>query len=363
MNHFPAEVGPLFCLEGLPVSSVPHGNGNINDTFILSCEKEGRLNRYTVQRINHEVFKNPEGLMENFSRVTEHLDGKFSGKKSSRRSLRLVLAQDGRSFARDSGGNYWRAMEYVDGGLSLEIPETPRHASEAARAFGEFQAQLADLPGPPLLETIPDFHNTRKRFDNFRKIAGEDSLGRINGVRDLVSFAMARESLADAIETSRFPIRIVHNDTKLNNVLLDKNTGEGLCVIDLDTVMPGCALHDFGDLVRTTACSSAEDEPDLEKVRFLPNTFEAIVEGYLETAGDLLDPIEVEHLPVAPQVITYELGLRFLADYLEGDVYFKVNHQNHNIQRTRAQFHLLASMEDHGEEMRAIVEKFAVKIA
>ena len=185
----------------------------------------------------------------------------------------------------------------------------------------------------------------------------------MSDVRDLVDFALSRESLADAIDSNNFPVRVVHNDTKLNNVLLDKESGEGVCVVDLDTVMPGCALHDFGDLVRTAACSAAEDEPVLEKIRFLPNTFEAIVEGYLETAGDLLEPNEVEHLPIAPQVITYELGLRFLADYLDGDIYFKVKHQSHNVERTRAQFHLLASMEDHNEEMRAIVDRFSAKIA
>ena len=363
MKQFPDEVGTQFCLEGSPTSSVLHGNGNVNDTFLLSCEKEGSLKRYTVQRINHEVFKDPEGLMENFSRVTEHLQGKLSGKDSSQRSLRLVPARNGRSFVRDSSGNYWRAMEFIGGSESLEVPDSPRQAYEAAKAFGEFQANLADLPGTPLLQTIPDFHNTRKRFDYFCTVVEKDSAGRLSDVRDLVDFALSREALADAIDSNNFPVRVVHNDTKLNNVLLDKESGEGVCVVDLDTVMPGCALHDFGDLVRTAACSAAEDEPVLEKIRFLPNTFEAIVEGYLETAGDLLEPNEVEHLPIAPQVITYELGLRFLADYLDGDIYFKVKHQNHNVERTRAQFRLLASMEDHNEEMRAIVDRFSDKIA
>ena len=359
MNHLPDEVGQLFCLEGCPTSTVPHGNGNVNDTFLLSCEKGGTVTQYTVQRINHEIFKDPEGLMENFSRVTEHLGQKLSVDKAPRRSLRLVHSQDGRPFVQDSCGNYWRMMEYIDGGESAEIPESPRQAYQAAKAFGEFQAQLADLPGSPLLQTIPDFHNTRKRFDDFRRVVAEDPFGRTNEVRDLITFAIARESLADAINEEKFPVRIVHNDTKLNNVLLDKKTGEGICVVDLDTVMPGCALHDFGDLVRTAACSAQEDEPDVNRVQFLPEIFEALVEGYLDATNCFLSPLEVDHLAIAPQVLTYELALRFLADYLQGDVYFKVKRPGHNLQRARAQFRLLASMEEHSTEMESIVEKFA----
>jgi Ser/Thr protein kinase RdoA (MazF antagonist) len=190
----------------------------------------------------------------------------------------------------------------------------------------------------------------------------EDPFGRTNEVRDLITFAIARESLADAINEEKFPVRIVHNDTKLNNVLLDKKTGEGICVVDLDTVMPGCALHDFGDLVRTAACSAQEDEPDVNRIQFLPEIFEALVEGYLDATNCFLSPLEVDHLAIAPQVLTYELALRFLADYLEGDIYFKVKRPGHNLQRARAQFRLLASMEEHASEMESIVEKFATAV-
>ena len=359
MNYLPDEVGQLFSLEGCPTSTVPHGNGNVNDTFLLSREKGGAVTRYTVQRINHEVFKDPEGLMENFARVTEHLGQKLSVETTPRRSLRLIRSQDGRPFVQDSCGNYWRMMEYIDGGESAEIPESPRQAYQAAKAFGEFQAQLADLPGPPLLQTIPDFHNTRKRFNDFRRVVTEDPVGRTNEVRDLITFAIARESLADAIKEENFPVRIVHNDTKLNNILLDKKTGEGICVVDLDTVMPGCTLHDFGDLVRTAACSAQEDEPDINRIQFLPEIFEALVESYLDATNCFLSPLEVDHLAIAPQVLTYELALRFLADYLEGDIYFKVKRPGHNLQRARAQLRLLASMEEHASEMESIVEKFA----
>lgn len=357
MNDLPDEVGRLFQLQGSPSTAVVHGNGNVNDTFLVSCEEAGKLSRYTIQRINHEVFTDPEGLMENFSRVTEHLEQSSAPEE---RSVRLIPSLEGAPYARDAQGNYWRAMEYVDRSKSVDVPENPEQAFEAAKTFGAFQARLADLPGAPLRETIPDFHNTRKRLDDFHQIVEQDPAGRLAEVRDLVAFASERESLADCIDPQKFPTRIVHNDTKLNNVLLDKDTGKGICVVDLDTVMPGCALHDFGDLVRTAACSAEEDEPDLNKVRFLPATFDAIVKGYLNSAGSFLTKEEIHHLPEAPRVITFELGIRFLADFLAGDVYFKTKRPNHNVDRARTQFKLLASMEEHMGEMKAIVGKHAV---
>ncbi len=349
------EIGAQFQLEGRITSSEVHGNGNVNDTFLLFCENGDALNRYTLQRINHEVFKDPEGLMDNFSRVTNHLQGKMAEEQSGKQCLCVIPAKDGRSFHRESNGNYWRVTKFVDGGRSFEVPENTKQAYEAAKAFGEFQSKLTDLPGEPLIDTIPDFHNTRMRFEYFRSAVEKDQAGRSSGVRDLIDFAFRREALSDRIKGENFPVRVVHNDTKLNNVLLHKNSGEGLCVVDLDTVMPGCALHDFGDLVRTAACSAFEDEVDLEKVSFLPDVFGAIVEGYLESAGDMLDSDEVGHLAIAPQVITYELGLRFLADYLDGDLYFKVKRSGHNLDRARAQFKLLSSMEDHLGQMEEIV--------
>ena len=358
MKQFPDEVGTQFCLEGSPTSSVLHGNGNVNDTFLLSCEKGGSLKRYTVQRINHEVFKDPEGLMENFSRVTEHLRGKLSGKDSSQRSLRLVPARDGRSFVRDSNGNYWRAMEFIGGSESLEVPDSPRQAYEAAKAFGEFQANLADLPGSPLLQTIPDFHNTRKRFDYFCTVVEKDSAGRLSDVRDLVDFALSRESLADAIDSNNFPVRVVHNDTKLNNVLFDGETGEGICVVDLDTVMPGLSLYDFGDLVRTAATTAAEDERDLNKVRMDIQLFSELVRGYLDALGGALEDQEIRNLAFSARLITMEIGMRFLTDFLEGDIYFKIHREGHNLDRARNQFQLVRSMEAQVDEMEAVVEKY-----
>ena len=351
------EIGVQFQLEGHITSSEAHGNGNVNDTFLLFCENGDSLNRYTLQRINHEVFKNPEGLMDNFSRVTRHLHSKMAEENSDKQCLCVIPANDGRSFHKDPNGNYWRVTKFVDGGRSYEVPENVKQAYEAAKAFGEFQSKLTDLPGEPLIDTIPDFHNTRMRFESFRSAVEKDQANRVSEVTDLVEFALGREGLSDKIKGENFPVRVVHNDTKLNNVLLHKSSGEGMCVVDLDTVMPGCALHDFGDLVRTAACSALEDEVDLEKVRFQPEVFGAIVEGYLESAGEMLEQSEIEHLALAPQVITYELGLRFLADYLDGDLYFKVKRPGHNLDRSRAQFKLLSSMEEHSGEMEDIVRE------
>lgn len=353
------EIGSQFQLEGHITSAEVHGNGNVNDTFLLFCENGDALNRYTLQRINHEVFKEPEGLMDNFTRVTNHLQGKMAEDKSGKQCLCVIPSREGRSFHRESNGNYWRVTKFVDGGRSFEVPENTKQAYEAAKAFGEFQSKLTDLPGDPLIDTIPDFHNTRMRFESFRSSVDKDQANRVNEVTDLVDFAFSREELSDRIKGENFPVRVVHNDTKLNNVLLHKSSGEGMCVVDLDTVMPGCALHDFGDLVRTAACSALEDEVDLDKVRFQPEVFGAIVEGYLESAGDMLEPSEIDHLAIAPQVITYELGLRFLADYLDGDLYFKVKRPEHNLDRTRAQFKLLSSLEEHFGEMNKIVRQFS----
>ena len=349
------QIASQFSIGGRVLSCETHGNGNVNDTFLLHCENGKHPHRFTLQRINHEVFRNPEGLMENFSRVTQHLQSKISSDNQEKKCLSLVSTIDGNSFHRDSRGNYWRMTKFVDGGRSLEVPDNLNQAYEAAKAFGEFQASLVDLPAENLIETIPDFHNTRMRFDDFRSIVNEDPKNRANQVKDLIEFARNREHLADTIINHEFPVRIVHNDTKLNNVLLHKSSGKGMCVVDLDTVMPGCILHDFGDLARTAACSAMEDEVVLEKVYFLPETFAAIVRGYLESAGSILEKKEIDHLPIAPLVITYELGLRFLSDFINGDQYFKIKRPNHNLDRVRTQFKLLSSMEGNLGNIRDIV--------
>ncbi len=342
------QLASLFQLDGTPESAETFGNGNVNDTFLVRTDSG---NRYTLQRINHDVFKDPVSLMDNFARVTTHFAQKHMDGQTTLRTLVLVPAQDGSSYLTGEHGNYWRVTEYVPGGLSLEVPESREHAYEAARAFGDFQYQLSDLPGDPLIETIPDFHNTESRYQVFNKAVKQDVHGRAEEVKDLIAFARENEHLAGMIRYADFPTRTVHNDTKLNNVLLHKETGKGMCVVDLDTVMPGCALHDFADLVRTAACSSEEDEPDISKIHFLPDRFSALVDGYLAGVHDMLDSKEIERMVISPQVITYELSLRFLTDFLEGDTYFKVKRPGHNLDRARAQFRLLRSMQEHESTM------------
>ena len=346
-------------------SLVTFGNGNINDTFLLTSKDRDKTKRYILQRINQEVFNDPVAVMNNFSRVTGHLKKKKSKPEDDEKELTLIKSKDGKTFTLDGNGNYWRMMEFISDGLSLEFPENEKQAYEAARAFGRFQSDLNDLPEPSLVETIPDFHNTKIRYQQFTTASQKDRVGRVDQVSDLITFVKKRDRLATLIRSSEFPRRVVHNDTKFNNVLLHKETGRAICVVDLDTVMHGCVLHDFGDLVRTAACSSIEDEQNLDRVNFLPEIFESIVQGYLETAGKMLSLREIDALPSAPLVITFELGLRFLTDYLEGDHYFKVKNERHNLDRSRAQFKLLESMEEQSESMgeihQKIVEEFSLQ--
>lgn len=351
------EISSQFLIEGEFESFETHGNGNVNDTFLVFVRDGDGINRYTLQRINHLVFKEPESLMANFERVTSHLLKKSIEQNHGQEVLSLVPTVSGKSFFRNEDGTYWRMTKFITGGRSFEIPEGDHHAYEAAKAFGRFQSDLDDLEGPDLVETIPDFHNTPKRYERFLEALEKDPSNRAPEASDLVDFAKSNKDLADRIISEDFPVRVVHNDTKLNNVLLHKTTGNAMCVVDLDTVMPGCALHDFGDLVRTAACSVEEDEPDSQKVRFLPRRFDAILQGYLEGANGMLVRKEIENLAIAPLVITYELGIRFLTDFLEGDAYFKISYPEHNLVRTRAQFALIASMREHFMEMQEMVRK------
>jgi aminoglycoside phosphotransferase (APT) family kinase protein len=346
------ELASRFQVKGTVQTVEPFGNGNVNDTFLLVTHCR---HRYTLQRINHDVFKDPVSLMDNFARVTGHLAQKYRDGKTTLATLVLVPALGGASYITGEEGNYWRVTEYIPNGLSLEVPQSRDHAYEAARAFGDFQYQLRDLPGDALIETIPDFHNTESRYQAFHRAVETDPLQRASEAAELIAYAKENQHLATLLRYSDFPTRTVHNDTKLNNVLLHENTGVGLCVVDLDTVMPGCALHDFGDLVRTAACSSEEDEPDVSKIHFLPDLFSALIEGYLCGVRDLLEPVEVRHLAEAPQVITSELALRFLTDFLLGDTYFKIKRTGHNFERARAQFQLLRSMQKHAPKMISTV--------
>jgi len=351
-----------FNILGDFVSADPYGNGHINDTFAVVFNQGGIAVRYILQRINGGIFKNPIKLMENIVHVTKHIHEKARTRgvaDISRRVLTLVQTLNGENFVCDQDGSVWRCYIFVENSKSWDIIETPRQAFEAAKAFGAFQCDLMDYKGPQLFETIPMFHHTPSRFATLQRAIKEDVKNRALSVKSEIDFALSNEKLANSLislqEKGIIPERITHNDTKLNNVLLDNNTGEGICVLDLDTVMPGLSLYDFGDMVRTATNPVAEDELDLSKVKVQVPMFEAIAKGYLEgTAGTLL-PVEREHLVTSGKLLTFECGIRFLTDYLQGDTYFKIKRETHNLDRCRTQFALVKSLKEHEEQLMGFV--------
>jgi Ser/Thr protein kinase RdoA (MazF antagonist) len=364
MNANLSAVFQNFRIHGSLLESAPYGNGHINDTLVASFSQAGTRVRYIFQRINGRIFKGPEALMDNILRVTseaQHQLVKEGVPDASRRSLSVIPATDGRPFHKDGGGRYWRCYPFIEGARTYDIIQNPRQAYEAARAFGEFQKLVAGLEGPRLHETIPNFHNTRVRFERLREAAAADPQGRLAAAAPEWNFIREREGLVDVLldlqAAGRIPERVTHNDTKLNNVMIDDATETGICVLDLDTVMPGLALYDFGDMVRTATSPAAEDETDLSKVRMQMPMFEALVRGYLSTAGSFLNDEEKSHLAFSGKLIALEIGIRFLTDHLEGDVYFKTKRPNHNLDRCRTQLALVKSIEDQEEAMNAVVRE------
>lgn len=354
-------VAGQFQLQGDFVDGAPYGSGHINDTFAVNFKQGGAPIRYIFQRINHNIFKNPPALMENILRVTEHQRASLDDDPdASRKALTLIPATDGKCFVQDDEGCYWRCYIFIENARTYDIIKTTEQAYQAAKAFGGFQKLLVDIPGGRLMETIPDFHNTPSRFANLVKAIESDAAGRAKDVKDEIDFALSRARMARHLlelnSKGEIPERVTHNDTKLNNVMLDDATSEGICVIDLDTVMPGLALYDFGDLVRTSTSPAAEDERDLSKVFMQMEMFKALAAGYLSSASDFLTPAEIDNLAFCGKLISFEIGLRFLTDHLEGDVYFKTHRDNHNLDRCRTQFKLVQSIEDQEEDMRRIVK-------
>jgi hypothetical protein len=359
--HDIQSIGRNFQIFADFLSAEPYGTGHINDTYAATYCQGGRPIRYIHQRINQNIFKKPAALMENIERVTGHLREKLAGQQdASRRTLTPVTARDGRIFHIDLVGDYWRTYVFIENARTYDAVESTKQAFEAAKAFGRFQGLLADLPAPRLHDTIPDFHNTPKRFAALEQAIAIDAANRAVLARAEIDFALSRKAmttrLIDLQAAGVLPERTTHNDTKFNNVMLDDATQEGICVIDLDTVMPGLALYDFGDMVRTTTSPALEDERDLSKVCMQFPMFEALVRGYLASAGDVLNKTEKQNLAFSGKLITFEIGIRFLADYLAGDVYFKVHREGHNLERCRTQFKLVESIERQEEGMNRLVE-------
>lgn len=348
---------------------IPYGNGHINDTFRLCCKTQDQKEKsFILQRINHDIFKSPSQLMENVVHVTEYLRGIIisQGGDPDRETLNVVKTREGANFYQDCNGNYWRVFPFIERSLCLEKVEDQKDFYDSAVAFGNFQKMLADFPVETLHETIVNFHNTPSRFQDFQKAVREGDKERVETAGKEIAFALDREQdtavLTNLLAEGKLPLRVTHNDTKLNNILFDADTREALCVIDLDTIMPGLSLYDFGDSIRFGASTGAEDETDLSKVQLDLSLFEMFTKGYLEGCAGSLTDTEIEMLPMGAKLMTYECGIRFLADYLTGDHYFKIHRENHNLDRARTQFKLVADMEEKWEEMQGIVERICAEI-
>lgn len=364
-NQKITEIAKHFELQGDLVEIKRWGNGHINDTFLLIYQigKMGRL-KIILQKMNKVVFPKPVEVMENVMGVTRFLYKKIeeAGGDPMRETLNVIPAVDGCPYYQDEDGEYWRAYIYISDARSFDAPETLEDFYESAYSFGKFQSMLSDYPAETLHETIEKFHDTRNRFANFKKALEADIMGRAAEVQEEIQFVLDREADAgvfvDMIEKKELPLRVTHNDTKLNNIMLDNVTRKGICVVDLDTVMPGLAMYDFGDSIRSGASTGAEDEKDLSKISCDMELFEVYTKGFLEGCGHKLTEKEVELFPMGAKLMTYECGMRFLTDYLEGDVYYKIHRPEHNLDRARTQFKLVADMEAKWDIMQDIVAKY-----
>lgn len=372
MNQETLNAGRLEAVEGFHIDGrflecIPCGNGHINDTYRVAFEKDGEVSRYSLQHMNRAVFEDPVSLMNNILQVTAFLKEKIKaqGGDPQRETLDFLCAEDGKPYFIDSYGEYWRAYHFIEDAYALEEISSPQDFYESAVAFGHFQKMLADFPADTLTETIAGFHDTRSRFAAFQKAVEQDICHRAADVAEEIRFARDRYDVAcilgDMQAEGRLPLRVTHNDTKSNNVLIDSATGKGLCVIDLDTVMPGLAVNDFGDSIRFGASTGAEDEKDLSKISCDMDLYDIYTKGFLEGCGDTLTNTEIESLPIGAKVMTYECGMRFLTDYLSGDTYFKIDYPTHNLDRARTQFKLVWDMEQKWEKMKEISGKYIKK--
>lgn len=354
-----------FCFEGEFIEAVPYGFGHINDTYAASFKKtDGSSHRYILQRINNNIFKNPEQLMNNIKLVTGHIKRKLSsqGADYGRQTLSIIDTKWGQSYYKTADNKYWRAYVFIEGARTYQIVENENHLYNAGNAFGKFQKLLSDFEANSLYEVIPDFHNTRKRYFAFMDAVNADICNRASEVQAEIDFINKRAQetgkITELLENNKLPVRVTHNDTKFNNVMIDDITGEGICVVDLDTVMPGSSLYDFGDAIRSGTNPADEDEKDLSRVSMELRLFEKYTKGYLDATRNVLTPLEIDLLPLGAKLMTLECGIRFLTDYLNGDVYFKIHREGHNLDRCRTQFKMVEDIETKWDEMKSIVDKY-----
>ena len=359
-----SQILAAYVLPGTVADVARHGKGHINDTFCVVCRMpEGGTARFILQRLSQAAFPHPEEVMENFVGITSYLRREIlaEGGDPLRETLSLVKTGDGADFVTDAEGRAWRLMPFIENAECYQSA-TPELFAASGRAFGRFQYMLRDYPARTLHETIPHFHDTESRFEQFLAALEADKLNRAEGVSPEIQFILRRKAdcgvALRALREGKLPLRVTHNDTKLNNILIDRDTHEGICIIDLDTTMPGLAINDFGDSIRFGANHCMEDEQDLTKVNFDISLYEVFTRGFLEGARGSLTPAELEYLPWGARLMTLECGIRFLTDYLDGDHYFHVSHPRQNLDRARTQLKLVKDMEEQFDAMGAVVAKY-----
>ena len=347
-----------FSFDGAVTDLKVCGNGHINSTYIVTAEGS---KRYILQILNTAIFKDPVGVMNNIVAVTDHIRAGLAeaGEDTERGTMRVIFTTDGQKGYTDPEGRFWRAYDFVEGTVCRLTVDSSETFSRVGEAFGDFQRRLSDFDASGLIESIPNFHNTKKRYADFLASVERDASGRAHLVQDEIRFITDRAEkcslIVDALADGSLPLRVTHNDTKLSNILLDEVTEEAVCIIDLDTVMPGSSLYDFGDSIRSGATDAAEDEPDLDKVHFLPEMFRAYARGFVKGCGGALTEKEITMLPDGGYMLTLEQAIRFLADYLDGDTYFHTDYPDHNLVRARTQIKLVAEMEAFMPELREFV--------
>ena len=364
MEYDLKKIGEMFNIPGEYLRSEVIKSGNINKTFLVTYFRDNAEKPYIIQRVNTYVFKNPVQVMQNINEVTEHIRAKIkaTGVSAGRSVLHYLHAPDGNNYAYDEEGGFWLGYRYIDNSVTYNLTDDLDIIYEAGRGFGEFQKNLADFDASKLFESIPDFHNTRKRFDRLFEAAEKDPYDRVKDLKDELDFLRSRYEAScvfcDMLERGELPLRVTHNDTKCNNVIFDIDTKKALAVIDLDTVMPGLCAYDFGDLIRFGANNTDEDDPDYSKIFLDMNKYEAFTRGFVGALNESLTRRELETLHLGAYVMTTELAARFMLDYLDGDVYFKLNYPEHNLVRTKAQVTLARDMEKKLDEMQRIVLKY-----